>query len=110
MAKQVVLTNGKRWPAKKDAVAHFKAMLARYKDGQVVSQPDAGDLAALLERYDRCLRPGDEPKIGAGVSHFSRQLNRGEGWSTSGFHVHRIDGTSVDFSYRDAIQHDPSST
>jgi hypothetical protein len=31
-------------------------------------------------------------------------LNIGDGYATSGFHVHRIDGTSIDFSYIQAVK------
>jgi hypothetical protein len=107
MAKPVILRNGKQWPTKKAAKAHFTAMLARYQNGQSVDQDDAADLAALLERYDQCLQPGQAPKIGVGISHFTRELNLGPGYATSGFHVHRVDNTSDDFSFWDAVQFEP---
>lgn len=75
-------------------------MLARYSNGELVSvMSDHDDLSALLAICDGVLARGEPTKSGAGISHFSREQNAGEGWSTDGFHVHRTDGTSIDFSY-----------
>jgi hypothetical protein len=105
MVKPVHLSNGRKWPTRKDATKHFKEMLARYRDGQMISDAaDHSDLSALLERYDSDLSSGALTKTGAGTSYFSRERNEGDGWSTSGFHVHRVDGTSTDFSFYSAIQ------
>jgi hypothetical protein len=107
--KAVHLANGKSWRARKDAIEHFRKMLARYKDGQKISDSaDESDLRTLLILYDSVVPPGSPTKTGSGVAYFSRELNTGDGWATSGFHVHRTDGTSVDFSFRSAIQTDPT--
>lgn len=103
MAKPVSLSNGRAWRTKNDALAHFKAMLGRYSVGDLVPVgEDHDDLRALLVRYDAASCDGTN-KIGAGIDHFSKQRNSGEGWSTDGFHVHRIDGSVDDFSYRNAV-------
>ena len=105
MTKKVSLSNGRFWAKQGEAKEHFKQMLARYKDGERIADPqDHEDLCALLVPYDGRLLPGEETKAGAGVSHFTRQLNRGTGWSSSGFYVHRVDGTSIDFSYIEAVK------
>lgn len=107
MAKPVNLSNGRSWKTRKDAIEHFKNMLARYSDGDRIDGPsDHDDLRALLELYDSDVAPGGETKAGGGVDHFTRQRNADEGWSTSGFHVHRTDGTSIDFSFYRAVQTD----
>jgi hypothetical protein len=104
MAKPVVLSNGRNWPTRKAALAHFKAMLARHSNGSIVTDPqDASDLLALLIRYDGVLPPGAPTKTGSGVSHFSRDSASAEGWPTDCFHVHRTDGSKIDFSYIDAV-------
>ncbi len=104
-AKPVTLSNGKTWPTQKEASAHFKQMLARYQTGAVVdSRSDHDDLVALVTAYDRALTQNEESKSGSGIKHFSRERNYDEGWSTDGFHVHRIDGSSIDFSYIKAIR------
>lgn len=103
--KPVNLSNGRQWDTRKEAIAHFKEMLARYKDGERVSDAsDDSDLRALLVLYDSVAPAGSERKSGAGITHFSRQLNSGDGWATAGFHVHRTDVTSLDFSFYRAVQ------
>ena len=105
MTKQVRLNNGRHWQKQGDALAHFKGMLARYSVGERVSDAnDHADLAALLVAYDSVLPEGAAAKAGAGIEFFSKQTNRGQGWSTDGFHVHRTDGTHIDFSYIDAVK------
>ncbi|WP_281664985.1 DCL family protein [Paraburkholderia fungorum] len=105
MAKKVSLPNGRTWSKQGDAMQHFKAMLARYNNGDRVADPqDHDDLSALLIPYDGRLPPGANTKIGAGISHFTRQVNTGDRWRSAGFHVHRIDGSSIDFSYIEAVK------
>jgi Protein of unknown function (DUF3223) len=105
MVKSVHLPNGRQWRTRSEALAHFKQMLARYSNGELVSATsDHDDLCALLALYDSVLAPGEPTKAGARISHFSREQNAGEGWTTDGFHVHRIDGTSIDFSYISAVR------
>ena len=104
MAKTVSLPNGKNWRLQKEALEYFKAMLARYTLGERVTESaDHADLSALLQVYDGVL-PQGEAKGGVGIEYFSKQRNSGEGWSTDGFHVHRTDGSSVDFSYIQAVK------
>ncbi|MDF3067097.1 MAG: hypothetical protein K0R38_2698 [Polyangiaceae bacterium] len=104
-AKSVTLSNGKSWPKQLEALEHFKRMLARYETGAVVDDPDDhDDLVALVTAYDRSLAEDGESKCGSGITKFSRERNFDEGWSSDGFHVHRTDGTSIDFSYIKAIR------
>jgi len=104
MAKAVKLANGKSWRTRTAAIEHFREMLKKYRPGQTIDDAaDHDDLAALLHRYDGALPPGSPTKRGSGISHFSKQLNMGEGWTSLGFHVHRVDGTSDDFSIRHAV-------
>ena len=65
---------------------------------------DHADLCALLQSYDASLPVGSLTKTGCGISHFSKQHNFAEGWTTDGFHVHRTDGSSIDFSYIEAVK------
>ncbi len=105
MAKSVQLSNGRQWRTQKDALQHFKQMLARYENGDRVSESaDHDDLRALIARYDSVLASGAVTKTGPGIEYFSRERNIGDGWSTDGFHVHRTDGTSIDFSYISAVK------
>ncbi|MFH7043333.1 DUF3223 domain-containing protein [Paucibacter sp. JuS9] len=79
-------------------------MLARHSDGaRVVDSNDHGDLAALLQVYDSVLSADEPTKAGLGVSHFERRMDRDHPGHTSCFFVVRIDGTSIDFSTRRAL-------
>jgi len=110
MVKPIRLSNGRQWRTQKDALQHFKQMLARYENGDRIDAPsDHDDLCALLSRYDSVLSPGEVTKVGTGVAYFSRERNVGDGWSTDGFHVHRTDGTSIDFSYISAVKIEPTA-
>lgn len=103
-AKTIRLPNGRTWPKKGDAVNHFKAMLARYRDGsRVFDATDHSDLASLLEVYDSVLDAGQPTKAGAGVSHFERHKDQDHPGHTSCFFVVHTDGTRIDFSTRRAL-------
>lgn len=103
-AKAISLSNGRTWAKKGDAVDHFRAMLARYRDGECVSDAaDHSDLAALLNVYDSILAAGKPTKAGVGVSHFERRRDQDHPGHTSCFFVVRKDGTSIDFSTRRAL-------
>jgi Protein of unknown function (DUF3223) len=110
MAKPVQLSNGRTWPTQGAALAHFKEMLARYGDEEIVEDHgDHEDLLAVLERYDAVIVDGPA-KIGAGVDLFFRRQNRGDGYSTPGFWVRRVDGSETDFSYIAAVKGTPKSS
>jgi hypothetical protein len=80
-------------------------MLHRYSTGANVSDPqDKSDLTSQLEAYDSVAAPDDATKAGAGIAGFSKQRNTGERFATDGFHVHRTDGSSIDFSYQRAVE------
>ena len=109
MVKSVELPNGKFWRTQKEALQHFKDMLGRYKNDEIVdSLEDHDDLVVILERYD-LLELGGPSKVGAGIKYFERRLNRGEGYSSPGFWAVRIDGTETDFSCPKAIKGKPAS-
>ncbi|WP_223565121.1 DCL family protein [Agrobacterium tumefaciens] len=109
MAKSVELTNGQVFKSKKAAEQHFREMLARYNDGdQISGYQDHSDLSALLERFDLLVSDGPS-KIGAGIKRFERRLNKGDGWSSPGFWVIRVDDTPTDFSYVQAVVGRPKS-
>lgn len=106
MSKSVRLPNGREWKTQLAAREHFKQMLARYSTGaQVTNVDDHDDLSALLAVYDRGLALKGETKVGPGIHHFSRDTNVTDGWDSDSFHVHRVDGTMIDFSYIKAVQY-----
>ncbi|MCP3379995.1 DCL family protein [Bradyrhizobium sp. CCGUVB4N] len=109
MAKSVSLPNGRFWKAQTAALDHFKDMLRRYADEETVEHYlDHDDLVALLERYDAVIIDGPT-KIGRGIDYFFRRQNAGQGFSTPGFWVRRVDGSETDFSYIQAVKGQPKS-
>lgn len=109
MAKEVSLPNGRSWKTQTKALTHFKEMLGRYADEQVIDDAsDHQDLLTLLERYDLAIADGPS-KIGAGVDCFLRRRNVGPDYSTPGFWVRRIDGSETDFSYINAVKGKPKT-
>lgn len=90
-AKPVVLPS-RTFPKQTEATAYFKAMLARYADGEFLNSDDEDILYELLQRH-----PEAEQKIGLGVKAFFR--NKSPDHPTSCFHLLRIDGTTTDFGY-----------
>lgn len=107
MAQAVKLSNGKEWKSKTDAKQHFKSILHQYDNGDVINlSEDHEDLSSLVERLDMLVGEGPS-KIGAGIAHFERRLNSGDGWSSPGFWIFRTDTTETDFSYLKAIDGKP---
>jgi hypothetical protein len=106
--KPVKLSNGRAWPTQTAALNHFRLILKRYANEQVIDNAsDHADLLALLIRYDVMIHDGPS-KIGNGVDAFFRRRNCFDGgFSTSGFWVRRVDGSETDFSYVQAIKGRP---
>ncbi|WP_093387474.1 DCL family protein [Rugamonas rubra] len=105
MAKTVTLKNGRHWATQTAALSHFKDLLHRYKNGDIVDRPDdIDDLTALLTVYDEARAADESSKIGDGIQYIKRLNNSVLGWPTDGFWVFRIDGSSVDFSYIAAVK------
>lgn len=105
----IELSNGLVWSSQEKAKQHFREILGRYADDEIISAPgDHDDLLALLERYDATVSEG-QTKLGAGVRAFQRRMNRGEGWQTAGFWVLRVDDTETDFSFPTAISGKPKA-
>jgi len=65
MARQPIKIGDLDFPTKKAAKAHFQDMLGRYRDGQTVSDRDAGQLHELIERHPEAIH-----KIGCGIARF----------------------------------------
>jgi hypothetical protein len=84
-----------------EATNFFKAMLGRYKPGQTVTDNDALDLIALIERH-----PEREQKVGKGIAKFQVMATE---HGTNCFRVVRHDDTGTDFSYRSCVTGRPPS-
>ncbi|WP_370659693.1 DUF3223 domain-containing protein [Massilia polaris] len=79
-------------------------MLSRYSPGdEVTDSKDHEDLCALLSRYDSILDRDRPSKIGCGIKYFTKEHNTDFSWSSTGFWVHRNDGSSCDFSLKKAL-------
>ena len=86
-----VILAARSFPSQGAATAFFKEMLSRYRAGDRISDVDALDLAALLERHDEFAQ-----KVGCGTDHFSVMMTEHD---TPCFRIERKDGTGTDFSY-----------
>lgn len=82
------------------AKRHFIVMLDRYMNDEQIPEPEAQQLASLLERHPRALE-----KIGPGILGFKVDLGCHPG--NLCFHVVRVDGTTDDFSVAKCLQGDP---
>lgn len=101
----VRLANGRCWQRSSEAIEHFGAMLRRYEIGQrITTAEDHSDLLALVAHYDSSCPPGSRTKTGRGIHFFSKQINLTSTHRAACFHIHRLDGTVVDFSYRKAVK------
>jgi hypothetical protein len=96
MAKIIAVElGGLLFPSKSAAMAHFRNMLHRNPVNGIIPDPDASELASLLERH-----PEVADKIGSGISHFSV---RNALYGTRCFEVVRTNGTSTDFSFKTCV-------
>ena len=95
MAGKPVELATRSFPNQKSATEFFQGILYRYQPDVLIPDPDYSDLAALILRH-----PNASQKIGAGIESFS-VMNAIQG--TVCFRVHRIDGSSTDFSMGSCI-------
>lgn len=100
----VSLYNGKSWPTKDQAYAHFKEMLGRYIVGERVSDAeDHSDLKALLTVYDEAVAKGEPTKAGIGIDYFEKGVDDQHPGKTKCFYVVRTDESRIDFSLKHAL-------
>jgi hypothetical protein len=98
MPKRVAIQVGSQaFYSKKEAKEFCRVIVSQYPDYQRLAPVDDDFLRDLIQ-----LHPQVEEKVGAGISHFSIALD-GEWKKTRHFVVHRLDGTSTDFSYHTCI-------
>ncbi len=96
MAKpQPVEIAGHQFESKLDALAFMKAMLNRYRPGDVVTTIDGAFLLEALKRH-----PEASEKIGPGISSFEV---RSADFGTQCFWAVRIDGSEERFSYKSCL-------
>jgi hypothetical protein len=97
--KRVVL-DSRTFGTRQDALAHFKAMLARYRPEDTVDDADARDLNSLLQRH-----PELAEKVGVGIHHFEVMS---ADYGTKCFAVVQRNGTRIDFSYVVCVNNAPN--
>jgi hypothetical protein len=101
MPKKPVLLSTREFDSQGEANDFFKEMLNRYQPEQRVSDEDALDLAALLERHDEY-----NEKVGIGIDHFEVMTTE---HGTQCFRIARNDGSGTDFSYPHCVRGRPPS-
>jgi hypothetical protein len=95
MANPVTLGN-LHFDTQAQALAYFKAMLARYRPGDSIHATDAVHLHHLIERHAEAPQ-----KIGCGIARFYvERTDKG----TCCFWLERTDGSYTDFSYISCIK------
>ncbi len=87
-----------------DAKKFFSKMLQSYSVGDKVSESDAKDLIALLDRHDE-----KDEKIGVGISYFEVSLPPSEypPFTKQCFWIVRADGTKIDISISHCLERKP---
>jgi hypothetical protein len=84
-----------------DATKFYSGMLNRYSTGAVVSQADAVELMALLERHDE-----KDEKVGTGIIRFEVDAAPDEHKNRC-FWIVRNDGSRIDFSFKHCLEAKP---
>lgn len=90
------IVNGQTFITKHALAAHTQAILQSYRPGEVLSVEDTAFVADLLLRHPRA-----DEKIGDGIARIRVARIK---FNATGFVLDRIDGTTIDFSYRQCIR------
>lgn len=101
--KKSYTINGVTFTTQQELVAHIRAILKRYSNGEMLDMFDNLFVYDLLR-----LHPEADRKIGSGVEFFFVADNPVyPGPRSRGFRVHRADGSETDFSFWECVR--PSS-
>lgn len=96
---QKVIIGGTVFPSKKEASAYCTKLLARYNNGQTVSEQDSEFLTGLLKRHPEAIQ-----KIGVGVKRFFKdRAPEPDQYRSDCFWLEQQDGTIVDFSFKTCV-------
>lgn len=103
MTRKIVLKT-RTFEKSGDAKTFLSGMLKSYSVGQRVSDMDADDLIALLDRHDEKLN-----KIGNGIDYFEVNLPPPEypPFTKKCFYIVRVDGSKIDFSIVHCLERKP---
>jgi hypothetical protein len=86
----------RRFPSKAAALRYIKDLRMTQPLDVPLSAPYHAQICDLISHH-----PGRAGKVGAGISHFTVSLSQ---WGNREFHLHRVDGTSVNFSYTKCLE------
>ncbi len=84
------------YSTKGDATAFYRAMLNRYRPGDIVSAEDQQALIGLIQWH-----PDSKEKIGPGILEIGVMH---ADFNTQCFKLTRVDGSTEDFSYVECIR------
>lgn len=103
MARKIVLKT-RTFEKAGDAKSFFSKMLKSYSVGERVSDIDATDLTALLDRHDE-----KSEKIGVGIGYFEVNLPPAEypPYTKQCFWIVRTDGSKIDISIGHCLERKP---
>jgi len=87
----VIKINNKEFKNKTQTLSYFKKVLNSYSVGQFLSDEHQLEILDLLKFHENY-----EHKLGCGISKIQISTNF---WSAKAFLIHRIDGSTTDFSY-----------
>lgn len=99
-ARRIVLST-RTFEKAGDATDFFRAVLHRYSVGGYVSDADAKDLHALLDRHDE-----RDEKVGVGIDHFEVDAAP-DGYAGKCFWIVRTDDSRIDFSFTHCLKAKP---
>ena len=103
MARSIALAT-RTFEKSGDATLFFRNMLKKYTIGERVSDIDARDLNALLERHEEKLE-----KIGNGIKYFEVNHPPSEypPYTQKCFWIVRVDDSKIDFSVGHCLKRKP---
>lgn len=103
MTRKIVLKT-RTFEKSGDAKTFFSEMLKSYSVEQRVSDIDAYDLIALLERHDE-----KYDKVGVGIDYFevNKPPSENPPFSSKCFYIVRVDGSKIDFSIKHCLKPKP---
>jgi Protein of unknown function (DUF3223) len=86
----------RQFPSKAAALRYIKHLRLTHRLDVPLGDPYHAQVCDLISHH-----PGCDEKVGAGIDHFTVSLSP---WGNREFHLHRVDGTSVNFSYTKCLE------
>jgi Protein of unknown function (DUF3223) len=86
----------RQFPSKAAALRYIKDLRMTHPLDVPLRAPYHAQICDLISHH-----PGRVEKAGPGIDHFTVSLSQ---WGNREFHLHRVDGTSVNFSYTKCLE------